>query len=109
VVEALGFLRTTARTALVTVCLLTTACYSDRVAQIHASEFVNYGEDPLSHTVYEGSDAQYHYFGWSHGKSGGRWKIPKSEMPFEHEFPVGSRHAFVERDALGHWQPHLPQ
>jgi hypothetical protein len=85
------------------------ACFSDRVVQIHATDFVNYGYDPLSHTVYTGSDATYHYFAWSHGKSGGRWKILKSEMPFDHELPVSSRHSFLERDVQGHWQPHVVQ
>ncbi len=107
-VEALGHLSALAHAALVAACLQFSACVSDRVVQIHGSEFVNYGVDPLSHTVYLGSDAEYHYFAWSKGKSGGRCKILKSEMPFDHEFPVGSSKSFLERDPRGHWQQHRP-
>jgi len=54
VVEALVHLRTFARAAFIAVSLLCGACssFSDCVVLIHATEFVNYRYDPLSHTVY---------------------------------------------------------
>ncbi len=109
-VEAVGYLRTFAGAAFVVASLLCSSCtgFSDRVVRIHASEFVMYGYDPLSHTVYTGSDAEYHYFAWSKGKAGGRWRILKSEMSFDREFPVGPHKSFLHRDAQGHWQPGLP-
>ena len=47
---------------------------------ISRSEFVNYGDTPLSHTIYKGSDDIYHYFVWSYEKSSGGWKISKKQL-----------------------------
>ena len=53
-VETLVHLRTFARAAFIAVSQLCGACssFSDCVVLIHATEFVNYRCDPLSHTVY---------------------------------------------------------
>ena len=87
--------------------VLFSACASGQTyEQIHAAAFRDYGDTPLDHTVYEGSDGGFHYFVWEHGKSSGRWKVSKEEMPFKVEWPLGSREAFMVKDASGKWQPY---
>lgn len=86
---------------------LVAGCASSRPNQIHATEFKNYGSTPLSHTVYLGSDQQFHYFAWSSGKSGGKWKVLKSELPFTAGWPVAQeRTAFLMKNQQGEWQPY---
>ena len=88
-------------------CIFAAACTSPQYRQISANGFVDHGDTPLSHTVYLGSDEGFHYFAWTAGKQGGRWKVRKDEMPFDSEFPLGSREAFVYRASDGSWQPYL--
>ena len=66
-----------------------------------------YGTDPLSHTVYTGSDSSFHYFVWQNGKSGGRWKVPKATLNWKREVPKGEGRQFVIKDAEGNLQPML--
>jgi len=83
-------------------------CASNRPNYIHAAEFKNYGSTPLSHTVYLGSDQQFHYFAWSSGKSGGKWKAKKSELSFATEWPLAEgRTAFLMQNQQGQWQPYV--
>ena len=87
---------------------LAVGCSSSRPNKIHAAEFRNYGATSLSHTVYLGSDQQFHYFSWSSGKSGGKWKILKSELPFAAEWPVAQgRTAFLMQNEKEQWQPYV--
>ncbi len=94
------------RISLIAASVLLAGCVSGKVIQIPATDFKSYGVDPLSHTMYLGSDDGWHYFAWSSGKTGGKWKVLKSEMPFNKEWSVEEgRPAFVARDDHGHWQP----
>ena len=70
--------------------LVAISCGGAKPVLITPGEFHNYGDAPLEHTLYLGSDSQFHYFAWSHDKSGGRWKIEKSDMPFHREFKLGT-------------------
>lgn len=91
-----------------TALLLTASCASSAVYdQIPVASFRNFGGTPLNHTVYVGSDALFHYFVWENGKSSGRWKVPKGEMPFKTEWSVGTRDALLTKDASGKWQPYI--
>jgi hypothetical protein len=81
-------------------------CVGHEHESIDASEFVNYGDFPLTHTVYVGSDTEHHYFVWSSRKSGGKWQIEKAQMPFRAEAPFGEIEAFLVKDDEGHWQPY---
>jgi hypothetical protein len=83
--------------------LLFWSCTAQRVDTISAAQFVDYGDSPLSHTIYLGSDGGYHYFAWVHGKSSGRWKVPDSELIVTNEFAIGKREAFVLQRPDGKW------
>ncbi|MES2917425.1 MAG: hypothetical protein V4729_02285 [Pseudomonadota bacterium] len=86
---------------------LVAGCASSRPHQIHAAELNNFGSTPLSHTVYLGSDQEFHYFAWSSGKSGGKWKVSRSELAFSPEWPVAQgRTAFLKQNQQGQWQPY---
>src|SRR6185295_8976685 len=82
-------------------CVAVVGCASARPEQIGYSDFRDYGDTPLSHTVYLGSDQAYHYFAWTHDKSGGKWKVPKVEMAIANEFSTGSREAFLAKNPEG--------
>jgi hypothetical protein len=88
------------------VAALALSCSGDAPVQIAAAEFKNYGDSPLEHTLYIGSDEEFHYFVWSSGKSSGHWKIEKSEMPFHQDFPLGTREAFLVTAPDGTVQPY---
>jgi hypothetical protein len=75
--------------------------------KINKSEFIDYGDTPSCHTIYVGSDDSYHYFVWSSGKIGGRWKVSKADMPFRQEYRKGEKEAFLIRDNWGNIQPYL--
>ena len=85
--------------------ILGAGCAESGYEKISASDFVNYGDTPLSHTVYVGSDTEYHYFVWSSGKAGGKWQVEKSQMPFRAEMPLGEVEAFLIEDDNGRLQP----
>jgi hypothetical protein len=38
------------------------SCTSHRI--ISSDEFVDYGSNPINHTMYMGSDSDYHHFAW---------------------------------------------
>jgi hypothetical protein len=78
-------------------------CSGCRAELISAWQFVNYGDTPLSHTIYLGSDDSYHYFVWSQGKAGGRWRVLKEDVIVANEFEVGDREAFLVKGRDGHW------
>ena len=83
--------------------LLVSGCTSQRFETISGSQFVNYGDRPLAHTIYLGSDDGFHFFGWSHGKSSGRWRVPQDELIVMNPFPLGTREAFVFPRPNGRW------
>jgi hypothetical protein len=84
-------------------------CASNRVAQIDAAAFRNYGASPLQHTMYMGSDAEFHYFAWSDSLRSGRWRVRKVAMPFRTEWAVElQRGSFLVQDQDGQWQPSRP-
>jgi hypothetical protein len=64
---------------------------------------VNYGDTPLTHTIYLGSDERDHYFAWSDGKTGGHWKVRKEELVVENGFALGVREALLVKNHEGHW------
>jgi len=78
-------------------------CATAHVQQIRYSEFHDYGDTPLSHTIYLGSDSSFHYFAWEHGKSGGNWKVAKAEMIISNEFASGTREAVLVKNPEGNW------
>jgi len=55
-----------------------------------------YGVDPLSHTVYTGSDERYHYIAWKRGLRGGQVKVDREQINLSREFPRGASRAFVK-------------
>jgi len=67
-----------------------------------------YGDTPLEHTIYLGSDSNFHYFAWTRGKASGRWRILKASMPFACEFPFEEREAILVLDDSGLPQPYVP-
>ncbi|MDH5178669.1 MAG: hypothetical protein OEY07_03310 [Gammaproteobacteria bacterium] len=69
------------------------------------TELKNYGVDPLYHTQYLGSDRDFHYFVWMRGKARGGWKVKKSTLPFQREFPFGTGRRFVKTDKQGNIVP----
>lgn len=79
----------------------------DEYIAISGESFIYYGDTPLSHTLYEGSDLEYHYFGWSSGKSGGKWKIDKSQLQLTCEFPFNSAQesSFIKEIAVNRYEP----
>jgi hypothetical protein len=91
---------------LLTLCLASACSASPQYEPIPATSFHNYGAEPLRHTLYLGSDKQFHYFVWENGKAGGHWKVNKSEMPFAHEWLVGNGEVPLTKDSEGHWQPY---
>jgi len=84
--------------------LVCISCASDPSTRISASDFRDYGDTQLEHTIYLGSDESLHYFAWSSGKSGSEWKI---EMPFRQEFERGAGETFLTTALDGSIQPHL--
>lgn len=98
-----GVAVTLLRAVSVAVLLLSWGCATQRVETISGAQFVDYGASPLSHTVYLGSDGGYHYFAWSHGKSGGRWKVPDGELIVTNQFALGGREAFLLKRPDGEW------
>ncbi|MDB6153620.1 MAG: hypothetical protein JWL90_2073 [Chthoniobacteraceae bacterium] len=63
------------------------------------SQVACYGTERLSHTVYQGSDREYHYFAWTHHLKRGTWKIPRYALELPGEFPLGKGESFVKHDA----------
>jgi len=78
-------------------------CAHSNIEVISPDQFRNYGDTPLSHTVYLGSDSTYHYFAWSNGKSDGEWKMEKVSMRIGKEFAKGEREAFLVHGPDGDW------
>lgn len=83
--------------------ILWAGCSAQQVQTISGAQFVDYGNTPLSHTIYLGSDDGYHYFAWSHGKTSGRWKIPREELTVTNQFALGDREAFLLKRPDGQW------
>jgi hypothetical protein len=80
-----------------------TSCSAHHVETISGTQFVDYGDTPLSHTIYLGSENGYHYFAWAHGKAGGRWKVLQEELIVTNPFPLGAREAFLLKRPNGQW------
>lgn len=85
---------------------LLVGCAAEYYKPISFSQFVNYGDTPLSHTVYVGSDTENHYFVWTYGKTSGKWQVEKSQMPFHAEADFGQTQTFLVKDDEGLWQPY---
>ncbi len=83
--------------------LLVTSCSARQVQTISGPQFVDYGDAPLSHTIYLGSDNGYHYFVWEHEKASGRWKVPREELMVTNPFALGDREAFLLKRPDGQW------
>lgn len=83
--------------------LLSPGCAVQRPETISGQQFVNYGDTPLSHTIYLGSDGGFHYFAWSHGKSGGQWKVSKRELILTNQFALGEREASLLKLPNDQW------
>lgn len=83
--------------------LLVAGCSTQQPQTISGAQFVDYGATPLSHTIYLGSDNGYHYFAWSHGKTGGRWKVLREELIVTNQFALGDREAFLLKLQDGQW------
>jgi len=66
-------------------------------------ELPTYGTDPMTHTLYLGSDNRHHYFSLQEGKTGVRAFIPIDEVEIKPvPFPVDSgQQAFVQSHAAG--------
>jgi len=54
-----------------------------------------YGDTPMCHTVYIGSDDRYHYFSWIRGFRGGKVKVIREQLHLSREFPRGAGHEFM--------------
>jgi hypothetical protein len=88
------------------VALFILGCASHRPHEIDVTSFANYGDSPVQHTRYIGSDSEFHYFNWANFPRDGQWKVRKSTMPFRSEWPLdGHRWAFMSKDVDGTWQP----
>ena len=89
---------------LITLALITlifTSC-AHRTKTVTPNEIVCYGTDPLYHTLYKGSDEEYHYFRYSKGKVFGFWKVKRDELELSETFSRNSNQKrFVERDESG--------
>ena len=83
------------------------SCASPRSREISFSEFRDYGDTPIEHTFYIGSDPRFHYFVWSVGKSSGRWHVPRSSFAFQCERPYGETSVPLFTDEKGRLQPWL--
>ena len=76
-------------------------CATDQPRLVSAGRIPLYGSDPLSHTVYVGSDERYHYFAWSSGLRSGQVKVDRSALALSHEFGRGEGKAFLTRKEHG--------
>jgi hypothetical protein len=84
--------------------LFIVSCTTD-IQEVKPSEVKCYGNDPLVHTVYIGSDKKWHYFHYQKGKTGGHWKVKKEELKWKYEFPHGKGHQFIKRNEAGELEP----
>ena len=67
--------------------LITTSCSDDEYKQIKKGDFKHYGDTPMLHTFYKGTDQTFHYFVYSSGKTGGKWKLIKNDLQLNCTFP----------------------
>ena len=77
--------------------LLLLACTDRSPVKTTAADLPVYGTDPLNHTLYVGSDADFHHFRWSHGKRSGTYLVAREQISFAETFAVGDRSAFLVR------------
>ena len=68
---------------------------------IKLEEFVIYGDEPLKHTLYRGSDFDFHYFRWANGKISGKWKIEKNKISFKKELKFGEGELLLHKNKNG--------
>jgi hypothetical protein len=85
----------------IAVLFLVSGCASSRPKLVDADAVPLYGVDPMYHTVYIGSDGQYHYFGWNRGLRSGQVKVDKAHLKLSREFARGTSTAFVEKTRDG--------
>ena len=81
--------------------LLFLACADRGPVKTTAADLPFYGTDPLNHTMYVGSDGDFHHFRWSHGKRSGTYLVDREQISFVETFAVGDRSAFLVRDDDG--------
>lgn len=88
----------------VPVLLFAMGCSNTRVVSSEALPV--YGTDPLMHTIYLGSDAEFHHFALQHGKSASKALVRRADAQIRPEpFGLGEgRHAFVQAVSKGHIQ-----
>ncbi len=79
--------------------MLLIGCAHDEPRLTQPSQVATYGTERFSHTVYQGSDKEYHYFAWTHHLKRGSWKVPRYALELPGEFPRGKGEAFVKHDA----------
>lgn len=87
---------------IVVLVLALAGCAGGRV--VESRNLPVYGTDPLSHTIYLGSDDTYHHFFAQRAKgSASRLRVRRDEASIEPEpFPLDSgRHAFVKSAEAG--------
>lgn len=63
------------------VAALLAGCVSSHPKLVSADAVPVYGTDPGYHTVYTGSDNQYHFFGWSRGLRGRVFSCGEARRP----------------------------
>lgn len=68
-----------------------------------SGELPAYGKDPMTHTIYLGSDRRYHYFSMQAGKTGLRGYIPIEDATIKPaSFALDSgQEVFVESHVAG--------
>ena len=77
--------------------LILSGCSDPGPVETTAADLPVYGTDPLYHTVYVGSDTDFHHFRWSRGKRSGAYLVPREQISFFETFEVGGRSSFLVR------------
>jgi hypothetical protein len=91
-------------TIIILAILFITSC--DSIKCVKSKEIKCYGNDPLYHTAYVGSDSKFHYFVYSKGKVSGKWKVRKEDLKWIYGFPYEEkRHLLITRDKTGKLRP----
>lgn len=65
---------------------------------VDANNIILYVSTPMSHTIYMGSDKEWHYFVWEDNFSSGKWKVDKMKLKVVGEMPVNTTGYFVFRN-----------
>lgn len=82
-------------------------CAKNNFPLIDIASFKNYGNKPLNHTMYLGSDNDFHYFTWSSGKTQGKWRVRKAELKLGCEYRFNQKESFLIKNEDGIYAPYL--